>query len=161
VGEGLYRLHRDAIVDFSYSDGFGLFKDRRHVAGYEPHQFSEVPELAEQWEVQRLELVGLLLHKQPVAYVTEHLPRMEELGAAATRTLDPFETSALEKLRHGEDLLYTEVSGGMRMLGAIRSVKQCVKCHGGERGDLLGAFSYTLRRTTAEAGDAPNRGGRR
>ncbi len=31
------------------------------------------------------------------------------------------------------------------MLGAVRSAKQCVKCHGGSRGDLLGAFSYTLR----------------
>ena len=30
------------------------------------------------------------------------------------------------------------------MLGAIRSAKQCVQCHGGQRGDLLGAFSYTL-----------------
>ena len=28
----------------------------------------------------------------------------------------------------------------------IRSVSQCVKCHGGERGDLLGAFSYSLQR---------------
>jgi hypothetical protein len=25
-------------------------------------------------------------------------------------------------------------------------IKQCVSCHGGERGDLLGAFSYSLRR---------------
>ena len=85
------------------------------------------------------------MHEKAIAYVTEHLPRMDELGEAATRSLDPFEASALERLRHGEDLLYTEASGGMRMLGAIRSVKQCVGCHGGERGDLLGAFSYSLR----------------
>jgi hypothetical protein len=32
------------------------------------------------------------------------------------------------------------------MLGLARSVKQCVACHGGARGDLLGAFSYVLRR---------------
>src|SRR5207249_3726473 len=120
-----------------------------------------VPELEERWEVRRLELVGLLLHEKPVAYVTEHLPRMDELGQAATRSLDLFEMSALETLRRGEDLLYSETSGGMRMLGAIRSVKQCVGCHGGERGDLLGAFSYTLGRTTGESGAAPDRGGRR
>jgi hypothetical protein len=32
------------------------------------------------------------------------------------------------------------------MLGAARSVSQCIKCHDGERGDLLGAFSYYLQR---------------
>jgi hypothetical protein len=161
VGEGLYSLHREAIVDFAYPDGFGFFKDRRHVAGFQPHQFSQAPDSTERWEVRRLELVGLLLHEKPVAYVTEHLPRMDELGEAATRSLDSFEASALERLRRGEDLLYTEASGAMRMLGSIRSVKQCVGCHGGERGDLLGAFSYTLRRTAADSSAAPDRGGRR
>ncbi|MBI1915897.1 MAG: hypothetical protein HYS12_14350 [Planctomycetes bacterium] len=161
VGEGLYSLHQFAILDFADPDGFGFFKDRRHVAGFQPHQFSQAPEPAERWEVRRLELVGLLLHEKPVAYVTEHLPRMDELGEAPTRSLDPFEASALERLRHGEDLLFTEAPGSMRMLGSIRSVKQCMGCHGGERGDLLGAFSYTLHRTTAELGVAPDRSGKR
>jgi hypothetical protein len=161
VGEGLYRLHEFAILDFADPKGFGFFKDRRHVAGFRPHQFSEVPAPEERWEVRRLELVSLLLHEKPVVYVTEHLPRMDELGAAATRSLDPFETSALEQLRRGEDLLYTEAAGTMRMLGAVRSVKQCVKCHGCERGDLLGAFSYTLRSTTAKPDAASDRGGGR
>jgi hypothetical protein len=31
------------------------------------------------------------------------------------------------------------------MLGAIRATKTCQKCHDAEIGDLLGAFSYTLR----------------
>ena len=42
-----------------------------------------------------------------------------------------------------------ETSEGVRMLGAIRSVEQCMKCHGGERGDLLGAFSYSLVRSAS------------
>jgi hypothetical protein len=154
-GEPVYRLHRDAIVDFAYPAGFGFIKDRRHVAGFEAHRFSRVPEPQEQWEVQRVELVGLLLHKEPAAYVTEHLPRVDELVEAPTRPLDRFEASALERLRCGEDLLCTETPVGIRMLGAIRSVKQCVDCHGGDRGDLLGAFSYMLRRSTGETGVAP------
>jgi hypothetical protein len=39
------------------------------------------------------------------------------------------------------------VSGGrgpLRMVGSVRSLKQCIPCHGGRRGDLLGAFSYSL-----------------
>jgi len=48
---------------------------------------------------------------------------------------------SLATLRKGEDLYVRED----RMLGSIRSTKQCIACHGGERGVLLGAFSYTLR----------------
>jgi hypothetical protein len=81
-----------------------------------------------------------------VAYLSDNLPRMDELREAATRPLDVFETAGLASLRGGEDLFVRESADGLRMLGAVRSLKQCVNCHGGERGDLLGAFSYTLRR---------------
>ena len=47
-------------------------------------------------------------------------------------------------LRQGEDLFTS--GDGLRMLGAVYSLKQCVACHGGERGDLLGALSYRLER---------------
>ena len=30
--------------------------------------------------------------------------------------------------------------------GSIRAVKQCLSCHSVERGELLGVFSYALRR---------------
>jgi mono/diheme cytochrome c family protein len=54
----------------------------------------------------------------------------------------------LEKLTAGEHLFIRETSEGIRMLGAVRAVEQCIQCHGGERGDLLGAFSYSLTRTS-------------
>jgi hypothetical protein len=143
--EALYGLHEFGVADFANVRGFGFVKDRKHVAGFQPHQFSELPS-SEQWQVRRLDLVGLLLHDEPVAYVSEHLPRMDKVRDAPTRPLDKFESAALEGLRRGEDLLVSDTPDGLRMMGAIRSVKQCVSCHGGERGDLLGAFSYTLRR---------------
>jgi hypothetical protein len=146
--EALYRMHQEGIVDFANIAGFGFVKDRGHVAGFQSHQFSEVPKPTDHWEIERLELIGLLLHDEPVAYVSEHLPRMDELREAPTRALDRFEAMALEELRRGKDLSVEEMPWGLRMLGAVRSVKQCVECHGGERGDLLGAFSYTLHRST-------------
>ena len=85
-----------------------------------------------------------MLHEKPVAYVSANLPRMDELKKAPTRPLDRFESGGLEKLRGGEDLVTAEAGANLRMLGAIRSARQCVDCHGGRRGDLLGAFSYTL-----------------
>jgi hypothetical protein len=71
---------------------------------------------------------------------------MDELREAPTRPLDDFEAAGLVELRRGEDLLLSDVADGRRVLGSIRSTNQCLGCHGGERGQLLGAFSYTLVR---------------
>jgi hypothetical protein len=144
--ENLYQMHLNSIFDFANPNGFGFIKDRRHVVGFQAHEFSEVPRPIERWTVQTLDLVGLLMHDEPVAYVSAHLPRMDELREAPIRPLDGFEVSGLDQLRRGEDLVLGDTAKGTRMLGAIRSTKLCVECHGGERGDLLGAFSYTLRR---------------
>jgi hypothetical protein len=141
----LHRTHRDAVVDFVNPFGFGYVKGRRQVAGFQAHQFSRMPDPTKRWAVAAIDLVGLLRHAEPVAYVSAHLPRMDELREAPTRPLDAFEVSGLAALHRGEDLTAGRTGDQVRMLGAVRSTKQCVGCHGGERGDLLGAFSYTLR----------------
>jgi hypothetical protein len=71
---------------------------------------------------------------------------MDELRAAPTRAPDAFETAGLGAIRKGEEGFAAQRPDVLRYLGAIRSAKQCVECHGGQRGDLLGAFAYTLRR---------------
>jgi hypothetical protein len=133
-----------SVADFVNPAGFGFVKDRRHVAGFQPHQFSEAPKSTEKWTVHALDLVSLLLHEEPVVYDSANLPRMDELRGVPTRPLDEFEKSALDKLQRGEDLVVEDLPGGLRMLGALRSARQCVDCHGCKRGDLLGAFSYKL-----------------
>ena len=140
----LHELHSAGLLDFINFENFGYVKDRRNVAGFQSHRFSKVPGPAEGWRVETLDLVGLLIHKEPVAYVSANLPRMDELKSAPTRPLDNFEAAGLEKLRGSEDLVTADASAKLRMLGSIRSAEQCVQCHGGQRGDLLGAFSYTL-----------------
>lgn len=143
VPSGLGELHEKSIVDFVHPKGFGYFKDRAHVAGFQAHGFSQVP-AEKPIEVETIELVGLL-HSEPRVYLSPNLPRMDELKTAPTRSLDAFENSGVANLRKGEDLFARPENGTIRMLGAIRSTKQCVSCHGGQRGDLLGAFSYVLR----------------
>jgi hypothetical protein len=141
----MLQMHGDSILDFVNVGGFGFFKDRRHVAGFQSHHFSQVPGPGDAWQIRTIDLIGLVMHDTPLAYVSEHLPRMEELKGAPTRPLDAFETVGLVELQRGEDLVVREIDG-LRLLGAIRSMKQCVACHGGQRGDLLGAFSYSLVR---------------
>jgi hypothetical protein len=142
----LHKMLRESIVDFANPRGFGFFKDRRHVAGFQRHQFSDAPKSMASWAVQTVHLVGLAVHEEPVVYVSGTLPRMDHLSWAEVRPPDAFEEAGLAALRRGEDLFTQPGKDSLRMLGAIRSVKQCVNCHGGERGDLLGAFSYTLKR---------------
>lgn len=158
-------MFEDSVQDFVFSRGWGYLRDRRHVAGFVPHRFSNVPGPTDHWKVhhgksqftrapipttawrvQTLDLIGLLIHDEPVAYVSDRLPAMGELRAAPTRPLDKFESVGLTAMRHGEDLFISRDGERLRMLGGIASARQCVACHGGERGDLLGAFSYTLQR---------------
>jgi len=140
-------LHANGLFDFINPRGFGYIQSRDLVAGFQTHRFSTMPKLEAplRWIIQDLELVSLLKHDEPVAYVSKHLPRMDELREAKTRPLDAFERDALEVLRRGEDLKVQNAPRDIRMLGSIRAVKQCLQCHEVERGDLLGAFSYRLR----------------
>lgn len=140
-------LHGSSLLDFSYPDGFGYVKDRTAVAGFRPHRFSRVPEPVEKWEVRRVELVGLLLNPTPKVYVSENLPRMADVKRLPTREPDAFEADGLKAIRDGDDLYSRGDDRDARLVGAIRSVTQCVECHGGNHGDLLGAFSYRLRRS--------------
>lgn len=135
--------HRNNVVDFVNPLGFGSVRDRSHAIGFQEHSFSEPPKLP---QLRRIELVSLLLHAPPAVYVSENLPRMDKMRDFPTRALDGFEQESLRTLQRGEDLVLKEQPEHIRMLGAIRSLEQCIKCHGGERGDLLGAFSYVLGR---------------
>jgi hypothetical protein len=133
-----------SIVEFVHERGFGFVKDRRHVAGFEAHRFRFEPNSGPELQIQRLELVSLLLHEEPVVYDSAELPRMDRVRETPTRPLDRFERYGLESLREGEGIVYSETRDGVRLLGAVRGLKPCLACHGGQRGDLLGAFSYAL-----------------
>ena len=140
----LVSLHRESVVDFVNLPGFGYIRDRQHVAGFQEHQVSQSPTPAQPWTLQTLDLIGLVLHEKPTAYVSENLPRMKELRVAPTRNVDEFESAGLLALECGEDLFIREKEHERRMLGAIRAARQCLACHDVERGELLGAFSYRM-----------------
>ena len=141
--DNLLSLHQESVVDFVNAANFGYFKDRRHVAGFQEHQISQRPALFKPWTLQTLDLVGVILHEKPVVYISEYLPRMDRACARPrTRTLDDFEAAGLTALERGNELFVRDRGDERRMVGAIRAARQCVTCHGCERGDLLGAFSY-------------------
>lgn len=142
----LANMHRDVVVDFVNPPGFGYFHDRGHVAGFQEHRLSKIPDAPDPWVLQTVELVGLVRPEKPAVYVSDRLPRMDLLRQAETRGLDEFEVLGLNALQEGEDLFVRQAIDGRRALGAIRNGRQCQSCHEDNRGQLLGAFSYTFVR---------------
>ena len=141
----LRELHIDSIANFADSQDFGLVLSRKEVSGFLSHHFNRVPE-AQSWKLQTVELLGLLMHEEPVVYVSSELPNMANARNAPTRPLNVFEAAGLKRLQQGDDLYIRETKDNVRMVGAVRSIRVCIGCHGGERGDLLGAFTYQLKR---------------
>jgi hypothetical protein len=165
--EELDHFHLAGQMAFTDPWSFGDVKNRDRVAGFISHGFTHLPIVGDprnqypraydpyaehntkhssQWTITKLELVSLLKFDEPAVYVTHVLPRMKELADATTRPLTPFEEQSLESLRGGEDLVTVVDRNHIQMLGSLRASKQCLGCHSGERGRLLGAFSYLLSR---------------
>jgi hypothetical protein len=149
--DSLLSMHDSGLEDAFASERLGYVKDRDHVAGFVSHQFTKMPQLGEpndnlpvSWKIVRLELVSMLKHDVPVAYVSKNLPQMDELQDAPTRPLDLFEQHAVSRLRTDEDVMIEDAEDRIRMVGSLRAGKACLGCHSVRRGDLLGALTYEL-----------------
>ena len=129
--EDLDIIHKQSLTDFSKDESLETIPQSG-------------PRKTRSWEVKSIDLVGLLMHDQPVVYVSEKL-KMSELKQVPTRELDSFERAGLEKLQSGKDVFARGQNETIRMLGSVRAQKQCLTCHDVSEGKLLGAFSYTLR----------------
>jgi hypothetical protein len=148
--------HSFAMRSFLSPEGWGYVRDRDHVAGFESHGFRRYTEFRKYvlekstWFVDHIELVGILTQPEPIVYMTDKMPSMEQIKKGTTRKLDAFEEKGLKELARGEDLFIIEKDNTLRMLGALRATKSCLQCHDtAKEYDLMGAFSYTIRRNVA------------
>lgn len=165
-------LHQNSRYQFAVKRS-GFVQDGK-VAGFDPHAIRkplsvdlglarQTPDywkdeeriaVKNRWQVSSMLLVSLLRHDKPLTYVSHHLPSMDELETAPTRELNKFEANSLPHLYEGEDIVTDAHLNRIRMLGSLRASKNCLECHGVERGDLLGAFSYELVRATPLSEDS-------
>lgn len=166
-------LHDAARLRFLDSDRLGYVESIDRTAGFAGHGFGALPygsarrqkdsNLGGAWTLERLDLISVLLHAMPVAYLSDRLPAMEELRGAMTRPLNDFEASGLASLNDGEDVFIDESTRGdttdIRMVGALRAGESCATCHEVPRGTLLGAFSYRLSRVPSLPRSRPSAGG--
>ena len=143
-------FHELVLTDYLDPETFGYVAAPKTVAGFEPHALRTVRQATEprdelfDWEISRLELVSLLRHNPPRVYVSEEMPAMDQLTEYPHRELNEFESASLPQLVSQEDLVIKRIADRMVMLGSLRASNDCLECHSGQRGDLLGAFSYEL-----------------
>lgn len=141
----LHSFARDRFLDpEQYGDVISV--DR--VAGFLPHAFTwcfDVSDFIPRiWKTTRLELVSLLKQPTPRVYLSEHLPKMDELSSVK-RSLDAFETSALKRLQDGEELETSATQNRIVMLVQCGPARRACSATAW-RGALLGAFSYEFCR---------------
>ena len=56
------------------------------------------------------------------------------------------EKRGLQELVDGESVSLAAKQNRIEMFGAIRAAENCLQCHNGQRGKLLGAFTYKIFR---------------
>lgn len=110
------------------------------------------------WHLKEMHLIGIAMHKMPVVYLgagsENHAAKLDRdakgpskprlRGKVPTRLPNSFESAALADLRKGTELVAKTTAAEMWLVGAIRARADCVKCHDGGEGALLGAFTYRL-----------------
>lgn len=126
------QTHARTTETFVESAGFGLSRVLTIDPRREFHQETD--------SIANVELVSLLVHEEPSAYMIQQGPVPVE-----RRPLDSFEELALDRVRLGANLVWSPEQP-QRMFGAIRASASCLDCHTQAReNDLLGAFTYVLK----------------
>jgi hypothetical protein len=144
-------LHVSAVYNFVEPNRMAYARNRDEVSGFESHGLSTLERYdccntshQPDWQITRLELVSLMRHTEPRVYVAASLPEMDKLADVPNRPLNKFEQSALPQLAVQQDVVVNQLPDRIEMLGALRAGETCLECHHGDRGKLLGAFSYEL-----------------
>lgn len=157
---------------------FGDVKDLDQVAGFLPHAIVDASwdtsppaiedihspfnetlrgsrETGPTLKLEKLQMVGLLYHPEPVVYDIDTLPELLSAETAPTRELDAFELRSLAILQQGNAIHVESKGDAVRMMGALRNSESCTECHTGPTTQLLGAFSYVLRFEQTDATGVP------
>ncbi len=145
--------HFTHLADFVHPQTYGVELEPDQRIGFVPHAFhfqtGNIIYANDQWKLAQLQLISFDRFETPVAYVLDHLPRMDQLADndVETRPLTEFELSTLETLAEEDNEIHSEiVNDELRAVGAILAVESCLQCHSVDRGTILGAFSYRFER---------------
>lgn len=141
--------HVRAVNTFVKSKGFGRSRLPVHKSLWNDRW---VLVDGKRCEVMRIELIGLTDEFGDRYFDGFAPPRKTDFDGWSSRDLSYVEIEAIVTLRSGEalsqhlppladDARYDEA---FRLMAPLRAREQCLDCHQVEKGELLGAFAYSL-----------------
>lgn len=149
IWESCEQMHDDYVRRFESAVGFGM---SRMIRPAMRDRTGTLEDGRHKYNLDSVELVGRLQLGTPAVYVPGgHDPSI--LSSFGSRDLTGFEQTAVAALRRGKELVAQDDdgSGAIACVGAVRAKAECLKCHAQRQaGDLLGAFTYRLRRISGE-----------
>lgn len=145
-GVPMEQMHAEMVARFVNDSSFG----QERMPAVTSSGVTNVTIDNRNWRVWNIHLVGLVKEGSPRLYLGHDHTDVKKRDTSKTRLLTTFETTALERMRKGEEIAvewsYTG-RGFMRKgtaMGSLRATESCIKCHEAKEGDLIGAFSYEL-----------------
>ena len=107
------------------------------------HNDGPTPTTSADYQINRLELIGIAMHDIPLAFVV--VRHKDKSASLNNRPMTDFEASAIKELAAGKQIVDKLDKTDRLVVGAVRAEQSCIACHAGAKvGDLLGAFSYHL-----------------
>jgi hypothetical protein len=138
-----YDLHAYYVDRFLESEGNGISRVYQPPMSIRESMRLRITS-RETYRLDSFDLIGVGKHPDPVAFLGRHHQTVSMLRQ--TRPLTSFESRAVGELIAGEDVSVETNPAGHFVVGALRAKEDCLKCHGGKAGDVLGALSYRLSR---------------
>lgn len=140
-------MHASVVQTFVRSEGLGLSRMPSVHRSF-------IPEFAlgeKVYRVKLVQLIGMENNPEPTAYITPGLiPEKWQLKGVRrqknvpTRPLTVFEKDALGPLAGGKKVVFGTNDNRLVMAGSLVTTRECLNCHDGKEGRMLGAMSYAL-----------------
>ena len=155
-------MHKAYTKNFVDSEGFGISRIRTFDEPSERRIRIE----GKPYVVAKVQLIGLMSEK-PVVYESSWVNILRKsLEKYEQRAMNDFEKLAVSKLKKGSELVWSfeEIkppqdsavlspfellqirtpSSKYELIAPLRASEECISCHDVNKGDLLGAYSYTM-----------------
>jgi hypothetical protein len=139
--------HERAVRSFVKSEGFGISRLRRKDLWNEHSVLFENARCMP-WAIN---LIGLTADNGKRYFENARPPKKKEIPTAAHRELAEIELAAVETIQ-SRDTPFAKLPASkeyqdlrlIRVIAPIRALQDCLECHTGKVGDVLGAFDYHL-----------------
>ena len=102
-----------------------------------------------EWKIARMQLISLMKHTASGSVSNHRKLTSSETYESSPETMNAFEQRAAAQLESNpaEKVVTTSADGEIQLVGPLRAVGHCTKCHQVADGTLLGVFSYRLTRS--------------